>query len=979
MRKFTCLLVFGWFSFFSLGVGDVFACASTDKFCEVELESYHQDYITVRSYWLTTSDNTVFETKNSTTMPGSSSSSADPVMSIVRSDTGEVVCTNDDFTLQSRESLIALGTNCTIPTDGVYKLVIRSYNGTNGGKTELWVDSVLVDFDLPFGGKFWQTSWLGDETFQAAVLSDLGGGIADTVLLLASSNGENVRFDDDSGVRYSAAVKTGTASVSNGVVVAAKYAYNGSVILTDTLKVRVYHNDITNVSSFNFVDPSVCNTLYDLDCDGLGNQLEVALGTCPCKPGVDLHCTSSTPGVGVCANVHNARDTDGDGIPDSWEVFGRTLGDDHTELSRYGATPSHKDIFIEVDREPGQTAMSKADLDLIFRIYSEGSGSSQFLNNPNGQGGMRMHIDIQVHSGDPVSGYGTINGQSDSRYSYGNWGGSENVTTGTLSMSNERMGIWHLAIMRSSAGTNIGDYKFDFRNSKHFAHELGHVLGLKHGGDPKSALSFNYKPNYPSIMNYGYDSLNSITPNAPLQFADGSYPSLNPSNLNETVGFSGVPVLDVKGYYHYLSNVPYLFSVQGDPFVPNFGCIDWNRNGLPSCESSTKAFIFANGAASGDGASGENPFLYQHINSNPTSGTCSSNGFCLASGSEIVGGVSLTSFNGSIYLTTIEMTAASNRRILIKKRTGSTWSDILPTAPQIQGAAYESPSSQTLFVGFQEKLYVFYRNAADDKIAYFSIDANDVVSGVTILNVVSDSSPKVYKKDSGTLQIYFTRNEGGVDGKVKMFEFSGSGLLLISEQKDSQSNVLLAKSAPTIVKVGSAEYMFLVSETSEKIHKYKKTTSGLWEDQGVLADIYSRYTSFNKSSTGVDVVYDDRAGYQNGFHVWYGKSSGDLFQRAASVPYNASNFKFQLFNDVSGSGSNGYVLGRPALLRLPAGAFYGAYSFNKHIYFIPYADAIFDASVPAPNDWALMAKYMCYSLANASHGAGTAICEDSPI
>ncbi|MBK7585771.1 MAG: hypothetical protein IPI67_36990 [Myxococcales bacterium] len=31
-----------------------------------------------------------------------------------------------------------------------------------------------------------------------------------------------------------------------------------------------------------------------------------------------------------------------------------------------------------------------------------------------------------------------------------------------------------------------------------FMHELGHTLHLEHGG----ADSLNYKPNYPSVMNY---------------------------------------------------------------------------------------------------------------------------------------------------------------------------------------------------------------------------------------------------------------------------------------------------------------------------------------------------------------------------------------------------------------------------------------------------------------------------------------------
>jgi hypothetical protein len=37
-----------------------------------------------------------------------------------------------------------------------------------------------------------------------------------------------------------------------------------------------------------------------------------------------------------------------------------------------------------------------------------------------------------------------------------------------------------------------------------FMHEFGHILGLDHSGGDGNADEFNYKPNYPSIMNYAY-------------------------------------------------------------------------------------------------------------------------------------------------------------------------------------------------------------------------------------------------------------------------------------------------------------------------------------------------------------------------------------------------------------------------------------------------------------------------------------------
>jgi hypothetical protein len=57
-----------------------------------------------------------------------------------------------------------------------------------------------------------------------------------------------------------------------------------------------------------------------------------------------------------CACAADARDTDGDGISDGWEVSGRRLYlrlsppmFDYVPLPKWGADPRHKDLFVEVD------------------------------------------------------------------------------------------------------------------------------------------------------------------------------------------------------------------------------------------------------------------------------------------------------------------------------------------------------------------------------------------------------------------------------------------------------------------------------------------------------------------------------------------------------------------------------------------------------------------------------------------------------
>ena len=92
---------------------------------------------------------------------------------------------------------------------------------------------------------------------------------------------------------------------------------------------------------------------HDADGDGLGFELERALGTCSSR-------LSTAPGVN-CSAIADRRDTDGDGISDGLEVRGLRrppvvagaaaigIGGDDLALPLWGASPRHKDMFVEVD------------------------------------------------------------------------------------------------------------------------------------------------------------------------------------------------------------------------------------------------------------------------------------------------------------------------------------------------------------------------------------------------------------------------------------------------------------------------------------------------------------------------------------------------------------------------------------------------------------------------------------------------------
>src|SRR3954464_790339 len=67
-------------------------------------------------------------------------------------------------------------------------------------------------------------------------------------------------------------------------------------------------------------------------------------------------------------------------------------------------------------------------------------------------------------------------------------------------------------------------------------HELGHTLGLGHGGGD----GVNCKPNYLSVMNYLFQfPYGNEDPNRPLDYSRVALPALNEASLDEPGGVGG--------------------------------------------------------------------------------------------------------------------------------------------------------------------------------------------------------------------------------------------------------------------------------------------------------------------------------------------------------------------------------------------------------------------------------------------------------
>jgi hypothetical protein len=231
-------------------------------------------------------------------------------------------------------------------------------------------------------------------------------------------------------------------------------------------------------------------------------------------------------------------DTDGDALLDPWEQHGIDTNSDGTvdlDLPAMGADPRHKDIFVELDyMSPHQ--LDQGALDDVTDAFSNAP-----ITNPDGATGITLHIDNGAAS--PMDAGAGTTWSTRSRQSslthddvLGATGAKPDEYDFTefdaLKAANfppERQLAFHYAIsghgMETAGNTDsgisrgipAGDFLITLgsgckqpggpdctlgpsHQAGTFMHELGHNLGLGHGG----ADSLNRKPSYLSVMNYTF-------------------------------------------------------------------------------------------------------------------------------------------------------------------------------------------------------------------------------------------------------------------------------------------------------------------------------------------------------------------------------------------------------------------------------------------------------------------------------------------
>ena len=303
----------------------------------------------------------------------------------------------------------------------------------------------------------------------------------------------------------------------------------------------------------------------------------------------------STPGGPN--DVTNATDSDGDGIPDANESPGSTFAG--LPLYDWGARSDVRDIFIHINymgsRNPAIIPKKEA-LDMIVEAFS----------NKN----IRLHFDVgdlfdqspgidaadydlsdashEVPFASTIAVFSFLDGIPFYNYKSVYMPGNRKQVFHYMIFANQQYepGILGIAEIGGNdsiislggvLNANTPERIIITEQAGTAMHELGHNLGLRHGGDDDE----NYKPNYYSVMNYLYASTGLPPAGNPgdryylfigygevtfsnlsdgpfsdsfkIDYSDGSGASLNENNLNESMGIGR-----------------------------SLGSIDWNTNGDPS-------------------------------------------------------------------------------------------------------------------------------------------------------------------------------------------------------------------------------------------------------------------------------------------------------------------------------------------------------------------------------------------------------------
>ena len=296
-------------------------------------------------------------------------------------------------------------------------------------------------------------------------------------------------------------------------------------------------------------------------------------------------------GVGRAVNALAFRaarpsgmDSDVDGLFDVWEQAGIDIDcDGVADFTPPGADPDRKNVYVEMDFMTNHDPNDDAVNDVIAAF------ATAPVSNPDGSTGIDLVIDqddqipevLDITTWDDVddireANFGTAAERADPDadkilaakalvYRYALYA---HARDGGKSSGRAKRGNFVVSLGdgwgQDASGHSVGTRR---QQAGTIMHELGHTLGLGHGGGD----NVNCKPNYLSVMSYSFQTRHIPNPGATgprLDYSGLALPDLDESALNEGLGIQD-------------GTDNTIFGTDGSTNVvgAGSGAIDWDQSG----------------------------------------------------------------------------------------------------------------------------------------------------------------------------------------------------------------------------------------------------------------------------------------------------------------------------------------------------------------------------------------------------------------
>ncbi|MFC4145230.1 PxKF domain-containing protein [Micromonospora mangrovi] len=437
----------------------------------------------------------------------------------------------------------------------------------------------------------------------AAAFDELDDGLAydaqDDSLYVSPDTSTTIYHYSTAGANLGSFPWTGSGCYNSGLAIGGQLLFQGSDGCNHIWVVQRG----SHAAAFDFATGAGGVRDEDLECDSVTFSPRTVMWSMEAYEPRRAIAFEIPPGS--CA-TGGGVDRDGDGLLDEWETAGVTIDPDgagptapqFVDLPAMGADVNKPDIFLQVDWMQDATHNQRLSAAAIKTVVDSFAASP--YTSPTGSVGINLHVDegptsIMNHATNAT--WGSLSRANQLAYTANlgtsgpggyDWSAFQTLKDANFTPTG-RTPIFHYVIAAHnydsttssgisrgigasdlivSLGSFTGGTGTDNEQAGTLMHELGHNLALRHGGGD----DVNYKPNYLSIMSYGFQLGGVIKGGAAgtFDYSRSALGALNESSLSEPAGIGAAGY----GTRHWCPASSSYVAVNNAG-----GAIDWNCNG----------------------------------------------------------------------------------------------------------------------------------------------------------------------------------------------------------------------------------------------------------------------------------------------------------------------------------------------------------------------------------------------------------------